>query len=246
MAANKSAAAAKKGPGKGKPRDGAKTAKVSAKKGPTKREKRGKKDTEVAQIVERGDESDNDQVDEEDVDFVRENMGSLTFLSSVNPESLANIKKEPKVKRPGRGAKPAVPKPAELSDTDDDGDNSSVGGDFAGEDSGSDLEVLSGDEQSGDELEEQDQPIDIVLSQSDVSDESDSESMSEEDDDGDDDVEDGKDDDDQDYSNSKARRALKRKTMFGGEMDYERDGRAFAQAGKRAKPSSKLPIKTAD
>ncbi|KAJ2797245.1 hypothetical protein H4R21_004397, partial [Coemansia helicoidea] len=242
MAGKKSAAAGAKGQAAAKAKAAkaaARPAKPRAKKGPSKQEKRSQKDAAVAQLMEQHSESEDEQVDEEDVDFVRENMDSLTFLSSVNPESLAAIKKEPKDKRPPRGKKPNVPRPAELSESDDDAAGSEV------EDSGSDLEVLSGEE-SGDDDDDDDDDLDEAddddlesVSEGDL--ESISGSDLEEDDDDDDEEDTGND-----FSNSKARRALKRKAMFGGEMEYERDSRAFEQAEKKAKPSNKLPIKTAD
>ncbi|KAJ2693728.1 hypothetical protein H4R19_005983, partial [Coemansia spiralis] len=219
-------------------------AKAGAKKGPSKREKRSQKDAAVAQLVEQHEESENEEVNEDDVDFVRENMDSLTFLSSVNPESLAAIKKEPKVKakRSSRAEKPSAPKPAELSESDDDDDDAPG----TASDSGSDLEVLSGDdsdpEEDGDLASVSGSDLESVSGSDLESDLESDQEEEEEDDDDDDAAEDGAND----YSNSKARRAVKRKAMFGGEMDYERDSRAFAQAEKRAKPSTKLPIKTAD
>ncbi|KAJ2277745.1 hypothetical protein IWW43_001091, partial [Coemansia sp. RSA 1935] len=49
---------------------------------------------------------DDEQLNVEDFEFVRENAKSLSFLSSVNPESLTSIKKELKEKKRTRTAKP--------------------------------------------------------------------------------------------------------------------------------------------
>ncbi|KAJ1748360.1 hypothetical protein LPJ79_004595 [Coemansia sp. RSA 1821] len=136
------------------------------------------------------DESGDEYLSAEDIDFVQQNAENLGFLSSVNPESLLNIKKETKEKRVKRKAKPAVPPPAELTESEDEG--------LVAEDSDSDMEILS-------ESEEE-----------------------------------------KDYINSKERRALKRKAMFGDEMGYEQNARSFVQAEKKIKETNKLPIKTAD
>ncbi|KAJ2355505.1 hypothetical protein GGF43_002647, partial [Coemansia sp. RSA 2618] len=143
---------------------------------------------------------DDEQLNVEDFDFVRENAKSLSFLSSVNPESLTNIKKQLKEKKRVRTAKPKVAPPTELSETEDeDDDDSDV--EMVAEESDSDMEILS-------------------------------ESEEEEEEDG--------------FVNSKERRALKRKAMFGGEMSYEQSARSFAKDEKKPKVTNKLPIKTAD
>ncbi|KAJ2449248.1 hypothetical protein EV183_004988 [Coemansia sp. RSA 2336] len=140
------------------------------------------------------DESEDEYMSAEDIDFVQQNAESLGFLSSVNPESLSNIKKETKEKRVKRKAKPAVPPPAELTESEDE--------ELVAEDSDSDMEILSESEEEEEDKEE--------------------------------------------YINSKERRALKRKAMFGDEMSYEQNARSFVQAEKKTKETNKLPIKTAD
>ncbi|KAJ2323677.1 hypothetical protein GGI00_005555, partial [Coemansia sp. RSA 2681] len=51
-------------------------------------------------------ESDDEPIDDEDIEFVRENAKSLSFLSSVNPEKLAKIDKEAKAKKMRNKDKP--------------------------------------------------------------------------------------------------------------------------------------------
>ncbi|KAJ2846034.1 hypothetical protein IWW36_004536, partial [Coemansia brasiliensis] len=150
------------------------------------------------------DESDDEYLSAEDIDFVQQNAESLGFLSSVNPESLLNIKKKTKEKRRTRKAKPSVPPPTELTESEDE--DSDLDAALVAEDSDSDMEILSGSEEEEEEEEEEEK----------------------------------------DYINSKERRALKRKAMFGDEMSYEQSARSFVQAGKKVKETNKLPIKTAD
>ncbi|KAJ2066905.1 hypothetical protein GGI08_001642, partial [Coemansia sp. S2] len=171
--------------------------------------------TEV--VVADAEPSDDEPIDEEDMEFVRENAKSLSFLSSVNPEKLAKIAKEAKVKGMRNRDKPKVAAPAELSDTEDEedeADSEDMG--IVAEDSDSDLEVYS----------EDDQVDDLVVSDSEA------ESMGEE--------------DEYEFRNSKSRRVQKRKAMMDGAMSYEQGTRAFEQTEKRAKVSNRLPTKTAD
>ncbi|KAJ2887748.1 hypothetical protein GGI21_006827, partial [Coemansia aciculifera] len=98
-------------------------------------------------------EDDDEPIDDEDMEFVRENASSLSFLSSVNPEKLAKIAKEAKVKRMKGRDKPKVAAPTELSDTEDEADSEDMG--IVAEDSDSDLEVYSeGEEEEEDDDEE--------------------------------------------------------------------------------------------
>ncbi|KAJ2741525.1 hypothetical protein GGI20_005130 [Coemansia sp. BCRC 34301] len=85
--------------------------------------------------------SDDEPIDEDDMEFVRENAQSLRFLSSVNPESLAKMAKEVKVKRMKSRDKPKLAGPTELSETEDEAGS---------EDNDSDLEVYSSDDNVSD------------------------------------------------------------------------------------------------
>lgn len=174
-------------------------------------------------------EKEEELLAEEDMEFVRDNVQNLSFLSSINPNKLTKVVKETKPKGKAVVSKKekrgnGIPAPAELTESEDeDSDNE-------GE---SDLEVFSGSDDDDDEL------VDLVVSDSDV------ESM------GDSDQGEARDDDDDEeeyeFRNSKARRASKRKTMLEGAMDYEHEGaRSFGQVEKKRKVSNKLPIKTAD
>ncbi|KAJ2881079.1 hypothetical protein H4R27_004316 [Coemansia aciculifera] len=168
-------------------------------------------------VVANAEQSDDEPIDEEDMEFVRENAKSLSFLSSVNPEKLAKIAKEAKVKGMRNRDKPKVAAPAELSETEDEEDEEdSEDMGIVAEDSDSDMEVYS----------EDDQVDDLVVS------ESEAESMGEE--------------DEYEFRNSKSRRVQKRKAMLDGAMSYEQGTRAFEQTEKRAKVSNRLPTKTAD
>ncbi|KAJ1912497.1 hypothetical protein LPJ71_002705, partial [Coemansia sp. S17] len=105
--------------------------------------------TEV--VVADAEPSDDEPIDEEDMEFVRENAKSLSFLSSVNPEKLAKIAKEAKIKGMRNRDKPKVAAPAELSDTEDEEDEAeSEDMGIVAEDSDSDLEVYSEDDQVDD------------------------------------------------------------------------------------------------
>ncbi|KAJ2737806.1 hypothetical protein H4R23_001589, partial [Coemansia sp. Cherry 401B] len=193
--------------------------------------KAGKKAKPAAPAAVVAEDSDDGHMEAEDIDFVQQNAESLGFLSAINSESLTSVKKQPKEKQPRR-IQPKVAAPAELTESEDDGDSAGL----VAEDSDSDMEVLSGDEDDdiedgSDEDLEADSDEDLeVDSDEDLEDE---------------DLED-EDDTNKDYVNSKDRRALKRKAMFGGEMDYEQSARSFKQPEKKVKESTRLPIKRAD
>ncbi|KAJ2492098.1 hypothetical protein IWW37_001675 [Coemansia sp. RSA 2050] len=171
---------------------------------------------EVAAVVVNAELSDDELIDDEDIEFVRENAKSLSFLSSVNLEKLAKVNKEAKTRSMKNRDKPKVTAPAELSETEDEVDSDDEDMGIVAEDSDSDLEVHS----------EDDQVVDFVDSGSEA------ESMDEE--------------DKYEFRNSKSRRVQKRKAMMDGAMGYEQGTRTFEQAEKRSKVSNRLPIKTAD
>ncbi|KAJ2693599.1 hypothetical protein H4218_005969 [Coemansia sp. IMI 209128] len=171
---------------------------------------------EVAAVVANAEPSDDEPIDDEDMEFVRENAQSLSFLSSVNPEKLAKVSKQAKAKSMKGRDKPKVAVPAELSETEDEAGSDDEDMGVVAEDSDSDLEVYS----------EDDQVVDTVDS------ESEAESMGSE--------------DEYEFRNSKSRRVQKRKAMMDGAMSYEQGTRTFEQAEKRPKVSNRLPIKTAD
>ncbi|KAJ2612251.1 hypothetical protein H4S08_002785 [Coemansia sp. RSA 1365] len=231
MAAKGAAMTAKNRGAKGK------VTKAKGGKAQGKRSKKSKKEknTSVVPVRQAGESDEEVQPDEDDVGFVNANAHSLSFLSAVKPESLTNIKKEPKKKK-GRitAESNKVVQPGELTESEDEDSDFGI----VPEESDSDLEVLS--EQDGDssnENEASDLLEDLALTESEA-DSDDAESMTEE--------EDAMSDKGYDYVNSKARRAQKRKAIFGSEMDYEHDVRRFEQIEKKPKLTNKLPIKTAD
>ncbi|KAJ1999474.1 hypothetical protein GGI04_004557 [Coemansia thaxteri] len=183
------------------------------------------------QEVEVKEESDDEDIDPEDMEFVRENAKSLGFLSSVDPEKLGKINKEAKVKGVRYREKPKAVAPGELSETEDESDAEIVA---EGSDDDSGLEVCS-DDGSGLEVYSESE-AEMVAEDSG----SDAESMGE---DAENEVE---SDGDYEFRNSKARREQKRKAIMDDVMSYEQAPRAFAQAAKKAKVSSRLPIKMAD
>ncbi|KAI7830891.1 nucleolar complex-associated protein-domain-containing protein [Kickxella alabastrina] len=171
-------------------------------------------------------QSSDEEVDDDDLEFVKENAQNISFLKSLNPEKLANIPKSANSK-----SKSNVPAPTDLSESEDD-----MG--LVAEDSDSDLEVFSEDEEadsSDDDAEDLLEDLDLTDSEDDDEDDIEAESMSDADS-GDEDSEEKELEDtskDYDFQNSKSRRAQKRKTMMEGAMDYEGH-------------THKLPIKTAD
>ncbi|KAJ2815826.1 hypothetical protein GGI24_005926, partial [Coemansia furcata] len=178
---------------------------------------------EAAAVVPSAELSDDEPINDEDMEFVRENAKSLSFLSSVNPEKLAKIEKQAKTKGMKNRDKPKVAAPAELSETEDEAgsdDDEDMG--IVAEDSDSDLEVYSDD----------DEVNDVVVSESEAESMGEAESMDEE--------------DEYEFRNSKSRRVQKRKAMMDGAMSYEQGTRTFEQTEKRPKVSNRLPIKTAD
>ncbi|KAJ2080459.1 hypothetical protein H4R24_003071 [Coemansia sp. RSA 988] len=217
-----------------------KAVKTKGGKSQDKRSKKAKKERNTPVVpVKKSEESEDEvQPDEDDVDFVHANVHSLSFLSTVNPESLVNTKKEPKKKKARITAESnKVVQPGELTESEDE--ESDFG--LVPEESDSDLEVLSDqDEDSGSEIEASDLLENLELTDSEA-DSDDGESMTEEDD------KDGiMSDKDYEFMNSKARKAHKRKAIFGGEMNYEHSTRQFEQTEKKPKLTNKLPIKTAD
>ncbi|KAJ2719589.1 hypothetical protein GGI07_005115 [Coemansia sp. Benny D115] len=206
--------------------------------------------------------SSDDEVEDDDMEFVRENVQNLSFLKSMDPEKLSNITKEVKKKAYTNTQKQKGVRPAELTESEDEDDYGLVA-----EDSDSDLEVLSEDDGklSDDEEDEDNDDLleDLEMTGSEAegsADEEDSvedvESLSEDesasDNDDDDEQEDGdsgSDASDQmnyNMSTSKDRRMQKRKAMLEGSMGYEQQSRSFGHLEKKQKTSSKLPIKTAD
>ncbi|KAJ2800885.1 hypothetical protein H4R20_003890, partial [Coemansia guatemalensis] len=214
-----------------------KAAKTKGGKPQDKRSKKAKKEknTPVVPVKQPGGSDSEVEPDEDDVDFVQANAHSLSFLSTVNPESLTNVKKEPKKKKARITAETnKVVQPGELTESEDEESDFGI----VPEESDSDLEVLSdqGDEDNSSEIEASDLLEDLALTESEAESD-DAESMAEED---------GMSDGDYDFVNSKARKAQKRKAIFGGEMNYEHNARQFEQTEKKPKLTNKLPIKTAD
>ncbi|KAJ1946204.1 hypothetical protein FBU59_002087, partial [Linderina macrospora] len=182
-------------------------------------------------------EEEDMEVDDADLEFVNKNARGLSFLSALNPDKLSKVTKEQKVKRIGKQTKPIVVAPGELSESEEE--------ENVAEDSDDDLEVLESETNSdSDEEEADDELIDFVVSDSEESgaesfeDESEAESLGS----------DGEDEesDDHEYLNRKQRKALKRKAAAADLMDYEQGMRKFDSDEKKAKESSKLPIKLAD
>ncbi|KAJ2547201.1 hypothetical protein EV175_005314, partial [Coemansia sp. RSA 1933] len=170
-------------------------------------------------------EDDDDEISEDDIAFVEENVDSLNFLSSVDPTKLAAFSKEEKKKKKTANSVSKPQQSLEVAESE---------GESIGEYSDSDLEIHSDDEDE-DEDEDEDSVVDFVLSDSDTSPE-----------DSEEEEEPVNKNDDYVYRNSKTRRAEKRKALLGDEMNYEQQNRSFEQPEKKAKVSSRLPIKTSD